>query len=128
MNKKIVYIALLILAPIVLVGCNKQPENGTIPGDDSPVVQQEITDGQYVVSTGDSSLNWSGAKIIGSSHTGTVDISGGNITIQDGVLTSADFTINMQSIKDADGNESLETHLLGQDFFDVENVDDVKFR
>lgn len=77
----------------------------------------------YQVNSG--SMNWTGSKAIGSSHQGTIQISGGKLGISaDKQIKAGNFTIDMNSIactdlKAGEGKEKLEGHLKNEDFFDV---------
>jgi polyisoprenoid-binding protein YceI len=76
----------------------------------------------YTLNTEKSTLTWTGRKI-GSSHTGTLDVSG-SLTLEDGKVTSGRFTIDMNSMKNMDMEagefqDKLLTHLKSSDFFDV---------
>lgn len=69
-------------------------------------------------------LTWTGSKLVGtSSHTGTIDVTLGDIKTKGDKITGGQFVIDMTSIKNTDlpaekqGN--LEGHLKNADFFDV---------
>lgn len=66
----------------------------------------------------ESKLSWSGEKIVGNPHTGTVDIESGYLLF--GEQTTGEFIIDMTTISDDDGSERLVSHLKNEDFFDVE--------
>lgn len=68
---------------------------------------------------------WHGHKIVGSSHTGTIDLKDGWITIKGNSITGGEFTVDMTSINDSDlkdekMRERLVGHLKSDDFFGVE--------
>ena len=71
------------------------------------------------------SLNWTGSKLVGSGHQGTINLSKGSLGVTAaGQITSGNFTIDMASITNTDlkagqGKEKLEGHLKAKDFFDV---------
>lgn len=72
----------------------------------------------------DGSLKWIGAKALGSSHEGTINVSNGNLSVNNGQVTGGTFTIDMNSINNTDqeagsGKEKLEGHLKNADFFDT---------
>lgn len=68
---------------------------------------------------------WHGHRIVGNSHTGTIDLKEGWITIKGNSFTGGEFTIDMTSIKDSDLKDEkmrdrLIGHLKSDDFFGVE--------
>jgi len=82
------------------------------------------SDGFYRIDKEASKINWSGSKITGKSHTGTVNLLEGGIQIANGEITGGKFTIDMTTINvtDLDGGMKgkLEGHLNSEDFFSVE--------
>lgn len=81
-------------------------------------------DGFYRIDNTRSSVKWLGAKITGSTHEGTVNLTEGGLVLKNGVITGGKFSIDMTSINvtDLEGGkkEKLEGHLKNADFFDVE--------
>ncbi|HNF47937.1 MAG TPA: YceI family protein [Chitinophagales bacterium] len=70
-----------------------------------------------------STVVWIGKKITGQ-HTGTVNISSGTITTKNGILGGGEFTIDMNSLKctdiqDSGYNAKLINHLKSEDFFNI---------
>jgi polyisoprenoid-binding protein YceI len=76
-------------------------------------------DGVFKVDAEKSKLTWIGKKVTGS-HNGTINIAEGSLTTKSDKVTGGTFTIDMTSIKDADGNERLVGHLKSDDFFSTE--------
>ena len=70
-----------------------------------------------------SSINWTGKKVTGS-HTGTINISEGELEFNNGRLSGGSFTIDMATIVttdlSGDMKGKLEGHLKSDDFFGVE--------
>lgn len=64
-------------------------------------------------------LQWLGEKVTGQ-HNGTVNLKEGVLSWKDNRITGGEFQIDMNTIKDAEGNERLEGHLKSDDFFGVE--------
>jgi len=91
---------------------------------------------EYAVNSATSQIMWEGSKVTGT-HNGTVEISNGSISMEDGNLTGGNFTIDMSSIvdNDLDGDmkANLENHLKGTvegketDFFNVPKYPNAKF-
>ena len=85
----------------------------------------EATATSYTVNTDKSMIEWKGFKPTGS-HTGTMTLKAGKLDLNDGVIESGNFTIDMNSIVVTDipveeeGNAKLTNHLKNADFFNVE--------
>jgi polyisoprenoid-binding protein YceI len=68
--------------------------------------------------TSKTTLSWLGEKVTGQ-HNGTIKLQSGWLNWKDNKIVSAEFIIDMASIKEASGNERLEGHLKSDDFFSV---------
>jgi len=91
------------------------------------VIQSEV----YKMDSG--TLNWTGSKALGSSHSGTINLSDGKVAIANGAIQAGNFVIDMASITNTDmkageGKEKLEGHLKNADFFDVAQFPTGAFR
>ncbi|MEL6832816.1 MAG: YceI family protein [Bacteroidota bacterium] len=75
------------------------------------------------VDTSDSVISWKGYKVLGS-HEGTLNLTNGDLQMQDGALVGGSFVIDMGSINctdlDGEAKGNLEGHLKSADFFGVE--------
>lgn len=76
--------------------------------------QQKLT-----ADTEKSQLQWLGEKVTGQ-HNGTVKLKSGWLTWENNRITAGEFIIDMTSLKDAESNQKLETHLKSDDFFGIE--------
>ncbi len=69
-------------------------------------------------------IEWKGSKVIGNSHTGTLQFKDGVLKMKKGNLVGGEFTVDMTTLEDTDlsgGMKSkLEGHLKSDDFFGVE--------
>lgn len=96
--------SILIIAAVLTVGAVAAQEN-------------------YEVSVANSTITWSGSKVIGGSHTGTVNFENGDLVIGDEGLIEASFTVDMTSLVNTDlegeWKDKLEGHLKSDDFFGV---------
>ena len=72
----------------------------------------------YTVDAAKSTITWVGKKVTGS-HNGTIAIQSGTLAVNGKSVTGGTFTIDMNSIKDAEGSAKLEGHLKADDFFGV---------
>ena len=70
----------------------------------------------YTVDPAKSTITWIGKKVTGS-HNGTIALQSGTLNVDCKKVTGGTFTIDMNSIKDADGSAKLEGHLKADDFF-----------
>ncbi len=84
-----------------------------------PVEDLSEYDGQYSLVSSQSELEWGASKIVGGSHEGMVAISDGALTLTDGQVSEATFTIDMTSITESEGGQQVVTHLKSDDFFNV---------
>jgi polyisoprenoid-binding protein YceI len=78
-----------------------------------------------------SKITWLGKKITGE-HTGTIDLSSGEFTINNDMITKANFQIDMTSLKNTDMTDEeyrtkLEGHLKSDDFFGVDKFPKASF-
>lgn len=77
-------------------------------------------------------VNWLGKRTIGNRHTGTVNVTSGTLTVNQGRLLSGKVTLNMASIavnnvKDPGAKADLESHLKDSDFFEVKKFPTAEF-
>lgn len=83
-----------------------------------------IAQEKYKADTEKSKLEWLSEKITGF-HAGTISLKSGNLELKDKTITSAEFIIDMATIKctdltDAEYNKKLIGHLTSDDFFSTE--------
>ncbi|MBN8652600.1 MAG: YceI family protein [Cytophagales bacterium] len=88
---------------------------------------------ELTVVTSDSKVQWTGTKVIGL-HQGIVKIKSGKVKMKDQKLVGGHFIIDMTTITCTDIPDSdpipkkkLESHLKGEDFFDVAKHPTAKF-
>jgi polyisoprenoid-binding protein YceI len=87
----------------------------------------EGVSGTFSVSTDNSELRWTGSKVTGK-HYGSINITAGEVTLENGLVAAANFIVDMTSltvedIEDPETNAMLHGHLLSDDFFDVSNFE-----
>jgi polyisoprenoid-binding protein YceI len=82
------------------------------------------SDGYYTIDSTSSSVVWTGQKVTGSSHTGTVTIKEGGLQVSNGQISGGKFTIDMTTITTTDLSggmaKKLDGHLNSEDFFATE--------
>ncbi len=83
------------------------------------------------VDTKSSQISWIGEKVTGQ-HNGTVNIKGGALDVENGVIKGGEFDIDMSSIDvldlEGDAKGKLMGHLKSDDFFSVEKYPTAKFK
>lgn len=69
-------------------------------------------------------ITWTGTKVVGESHVGTISVKENNLTFEEGKLTGGSIVVDMTSINDTDlegeWKTKLEGHLKSDDFFSTE--------
>ena len=91
----------------------------------SKLPEPAVPDGHYNVDVAGSIVRWTGRNLFNHHH-GTVQLLDGQMTLSQGQLETARFTVNMNSVvcedlADASLNATLVAHLRSDDFFDVDN-------
>jgi len=124
-------IALLsTVAGWMLASCAGNPEGKKAETGDAVGVAADAVGAVYTVDTQNSQLKWTGNKVTGS-HTGTVDIVSGTISVDGDKITGGRFALDLNTITEAaepsEWKEKLEGHLKSADFFDVENHPEATF-
>lgn len=81
--------------------------------------------GKFSVDTQNSSIMWTGKKVLGS-HNGAIKVSKGVISVENGKIKGGAFELDMNSISNTDiadssDNADLVGHLKSPDFFDTAN-------
>ena len=124
MNKLFASLSIAILA----VSCGTAPtDNSETATPESSAKQDAKTsntafaDGQYTVNAALSTCNWVGTEITTNTHTGTLDIYKGSVSVVDNRVNAAFVALNMSTINVTDlsggAKASLEGHLSSEDFF-----------
>lgn len=121
---------LAILSVIALISC-KNDSNSTREPIATPVSKPDTirlpaipTEGAATYSITDGVVTWLGKRTIGNRHTGTLNVSSGELKVNQGHLLSGKITldmasINVNNIKDPGAKADLESHLKDSDFFEV---------
>lgn len=112
-------LALLFLS----LGCSSSSESEDKNQDSGDVA---VAGDAYTIDASASSVEWIGTKQ-GGMHNGTINISGGSLSMTEGSVASGTITFNMASIASTDpalddkGNGDLTGHLTSPDFLDIGN-------
>ena len=131
--KKNIFLLAALSGMFLLASCGSGTESAEVTeateSTEETAVVEEAVEATYTVDAANSKITWTGTAIGVYSHTGTINISEGSVTVSGGQLTGGSFTVDMSSIvptKDATFNEEntpekLVGHLNSADFFDIEN-------
>lgn len=90
-----------------------------------------VPSGDFVVDTTTSIVRWTGRNLF-NHHQGTVQLAGGRIEVENGILKNARFTLDMnrivcEDLTDPDYNAMLIRHLRDDDFFAVDRFPTAEF-
>jgi len=124
MKNRLMKLAAILFIGMSVVAC-KNAKNEVKASDAEEVAQAALEATQYSADAATSSITWKGFKPA-KTHDGTINISEGSFSLEEGKLTGGNFVIDMNSIVNLDieseeYNAKLVGHLKTADFFDVEN-------
>ena len=120
-----------IFLPVLVLGmfsCKNAPKEGSLEAGTAKKGVSLTPSGEaattYNVDASQSVISWTGSKVLGDRHTGTLKLAKGSISSVGGKLTGGTFVIDMNSLSNSDlgagsGKEKLEGHLKSADFFDT---------
>lgn len=124
MIKRFLKFASIAILTLALTNCkDKAAEAETTAAEET--AETTVVSTKYIVDTANSTIMWKGFKPTGT-HTGTIGIESGVLTMNDNAIESGSFLIDMSSIVVTDipvedeNNAKLTGHLKSPDFFDVE--------
>jgi polyisoprenoid-binding protein YceI len=133
MKKSIYGIGLMLSAGLIIASCTQSggtKTNGS--GEANALLDMDA----LTVNLDSSKISWSGEMIGIYTHSGLVDLTRAELTLNDGKITGGNFTVDMNSIMPTDKNynpeegstpEKLVGHLQSPDFFDVQNFPEANF-
>jgi len=79
----------------------------------------------FSIDTEASTVKWTGSKVIGGSHNGSIDLTSGKLVLENGQLSKGSFAADMSTVtvEDLTGGmaDKLSGHLFSDDFFGVSN-------
>jgi polyisoprenoid-binding protein YceI len=126
-----------LIAPIaiamIISSCGPKPTGDTAETGEALEVSNASAEADvYAVDTDLSTVTWNGYKPTGK-HNGTINISDGQMSVEDGAISSASFTMDISSLTvldipaEEEGNAKLTGHLMSADFFDEANFPTATF-
>jgi polyisoprenoid-binding protein YceI len=115
--------AMMFITLSLISGCSKSGELAK-DTNNKELIAASGKGKRISISVPDSKIEWEAKKVTGS-HSGTVDLTSGNLSVDDGQLTGGKFDISVNTIKvlqldDPEMNAKLTGHLKSDDFFSVE--------
>lgn len=127
-------------AALAFIACKSESSSETT-AETAPVETVATTTGAdqvFHVDPAASVIHWEGYKpAMGVTHTGTVKVSDGQLTVEDGEVSGGSFTIDFTTItntdQQGDSKAKLEAHLKGtaegkeDDFFNIQKYPTGKF-
>ena len=124
--KKILYAAVGLT---LFSACKQSSEKAGEAGEVKAASTEAVS---YAIDKAASSVKWEGAKLTETVHTGSVSISDGSLSAKQGKLEAGSFTIDMNSITNADLTDTayankLVGHLKSADFFLTDSFPTAKF-
>ena len=125
MKNTILIFAMFFGLLLSLNSCKDKAKEAETSEAEEVAVEQE-TAIKYVTIPAETTITWTGHKPTGS-HTGTIKVSKGELSLENGDIQSGNFTIDMASLKDSENNAKLEKHLKSADFFEVETYPNATF-
>ena len=126
MNMHMKKLVIVSAALIALASCDNA-SNTTEAGDAAAATGATLS-----VDAAASSVNWEGAKMTETVHTGGISITEGSLSVKEGKLEAGSFTLDMNSITSTDLTDTamaakLIGHLKSADFFLTDSFPTAKF-
>ncbi len=113
----------VVAIAITFAACNTGSDTAETSeaGEVANATENSVT---YAIDPEASSLEWLGKELSGKTHNGTIAISEGKLSVEDGSIVAGSFIVDMTSIKDLDiedpeDNAKLVGHLKDDAFFGV---------
>lgn len=119
----------MVAAVLLVVACG--PSDKTVETSDAKAVASAENATTVAINTESSMITWIGSKPAGQ-HNGTIQLTEGQIGLNNNEIVSANFTIDISSLKNIDmagskGATDLETHLMSDEFFDEATYPEATF-
>ncbi len=128
MNKSFIYLTAAV-AGMAMASCGS---NATEAGAADSTLSATEGSSTFNIST-ESVVGWKGTKVVGmGSHAGTIGITEGTLSLENGNITAGSVTIDMKNIVVTDSmpdeyKQKLIGHFSANDFFNVEQFPTAKF-
>lgn len=121
---------LSIATGVIFASCSNPKTTTTDEAGETAEATSESV--SYAVNTGESTVTWFGSKVLEGSHTGSIAITSGSLSVKDGAIEAGNFTLDMSSIQEVGGaDEKMSAKLIGHlksgDFFMVDTFPTASF-
>lgn len=123
------YVFSTVLASILFLISPAQEKFVTAQFSFSELASPKLTSARFVVDTKQTQLHWKGSSLFNfNEHSGKVNISKGDLTVEKNVVTSGSIEVDMSTIVDTDNATMLIDHLKSPDFFDTKKYPTATFK
>ncbi|MEX2368776.1 MAG: YceI family protein [Candidatus Paceibacterota bacterium] len=131
----VLVVAVLVIFFVSSRSADAPTEMATSSDAESSEELSGLEDGEYVVSSSDSTVEWQTEKplVSGYADTGFIPIVDGAVTVEGGAITAAEITLNVADITATEtpntrfGVDRLTTHIRSDDFLEVETYPTATF-
>lgn len=127
MKNSYIVVGLIVVIVALFFLFNSKKTEAPVEDLSSDKVVSAISTGEYKLNTESSKIGWRGEFITGMSEEGIVKLSSGSVLVEEGVIKSGEFVIDMNTIESIPLKERLVTHLKSDDFFSVDKYPTAKF-
>ncbi|UYW00303.1 YceI family protein [Flavobacterium agricola] len=135
MKKQLLSVFALSMMTLAVVSCKNEASQAQ---DAVEITENAENADVYTANVEQSKINWTGSKVVGGQHQGTITLKSGDVAVADGAVQNGTFVIDFTTINvtDLEGDDKayLEAHLKGtnQDdsvdhFFNVTEFPEGKF-
>lgn len=134
MNPLHFFATVFLLASLAVLACKNDPQPAdTTPAPDTLRAGPVARTGARTFAVTEGLVYWKGKKALGDTHAGTVEVSGGELLVNEGRLLGGQVALDMTtiavtSLKDPGEQAELESHLRDSEFFDVKNFPSAEFK
>ncbi|HOP04933.1 MAG TPA: YceI family protein [Tenuifilaceae bacterium] len=120
-----------VILTITVTACMNSPKGEKVDAKDVYTISKSGKGEIFSAVKNESNIQWLGTKPTGT-HSGTVRLINGNVSVENDQITGGSIKINMQSITCSDienpeMNTKLVSHLLSTDFFAVDSFPTATF-
>lgn len=127
MKNSYIVVGLIVVIVALFFLFNSKKTEAPVEDLSSDKVVSAISTGEYKLNTETSKIGWRGEFITGMSEEGIVKLSSGSVLVEEGVIKSGEFVIDMNTIESIPLKERLVAHLKSDDFFSVDKYPTAKF-
>ncbi len=126
-------IIILATAAYLLTACKNDSKNKEAKTGEATEIKADSAGQKYALVPKESSLNWQAYQTLKTGgQAGTINISSGELTVNESNITGGSFKIDMTTIvptgmEEGEMKTKLTGHLKSPDFFDVEKYKDAEF-